>query len=73
MRGKFESKGFQIFDWEDPADADAPRNSNKRAREVLGIEFRPLEETIEDAVNSLIAAGKVKDPSQKSWWQKLFG
>ena len=68
LRDKFAQRGFQIFDWEDPADINAPRNSNKRAREVLQVKFRPLEETLEDMVESLIAAGKIDVPAQKSWW-----
>lgn len=37
LKNMFEPRGFKPFDWEDPTDADAPRNSNKRAREILGI------------------------------------
>ena len=60
LEEKFGPKGFKIYPWDDQ-NGEVPKNSNAASREILGIEYRPLEKTIEDMVDSLIAAGKIQN------------
>lgn len=51
-------------------------NDNSRSKNVLGMNYYPLETTLKDMTDGMIAGGHVKAPgaaAEKSWWQKLFG
>ena len=62
LEKNFAPRGFKIYDWGKHDEENVPRNDNKWSREVLGLKYRPFEETLIDAVESLVASGKVKEP-----------
>ena len=77
LKRNFESKGFKPgCDTIDDAGAVGIVNDNSASKNILGVEYRPLETTLTDMVNEMIAAGKVTGSAgdaPKSWWSKLFG
>ena len=49
-------------------------NDNSASKEVLGMKYHPLEQTLKDMTDAMVASGVVKaSGEEKSWWQKLFG
>ena len=70
---KFGDKGFKPGCEQLNDDLVGPyTNNNAASREILGVKYRPLEETLTDMVEDMLAAGRVK-PEAKSWWSSLFG
>ena len=67
LKKHFSDLGFSPgCDKVDDASVGNVRVSNAPAREILGVEFRPLETTLVDMVNAMIASGRVELPAKKN-------
>jgi len=71
----YGTKGFTPgCDTIDDKGAQGVKNDNSASKSVLGMDYIPLETTLKDMTDAMIASGVVKSTEEeKSWWQKLFG
>ena len=60
---EFTSQGFNVTTQEAAAGVDhVDRASNNAAKQVLGINFKPVKQTAVDMINSMIKNGMIQKP-----------
>jgi len=66
LHGKFASDGWPIVTKEAEGDEPAREGASTRlAKEILGHEFRPIEDTVIDMAQCMIDSGFVKKPAKE--------
>eukprot|EP01012_Entosiphon_sulcatum_P056017 TRINITY_DN7889_c0_g1_i1.p1 TRINITY_DN7889_c0_g1~~TRINITY_DN7889_c0_g1_i1.p1 ORF type:complete len:863 (-),score=83.56 TRINITY_DN7889_c0_g1_i1:491-3079(-) len=63
LQRRFGAHGWPLPAHEQQSPRYCPRMDNSRAERVLGLEFTPLQSTLEDMAQVLVAQGSVRHPS----------